>query len=80
MENQSMEVSAIHEFLSKVEVFKDLPPQSLQIIDKRIKKMSFNKGDKIISEYERARGVFFVHSGMVKLQNKMNKGTNLLFV
>ncbi|MDF1507249.1 Crp/Fnr family transcriptional regulator [Robertmurraya sp. DFI.2.37] len=78
MENQSTEVSAIHEFLSKVEVFKDLPPQSLQIIDKRIKKMSFNKGDKIISEYERAKGVFFVHSGMVKLTKQNEQGNELI--
>ncbi|RTR33068.1 Crp/Fnr family transcriptional regulator [Robertmurraya yapensis] len=71
-------MSNIHEFLSKIEVFKDLPVQSLQLIDKRIRKIPFNKGEKIMSEFEIARGVFFVHSGIVKLTKQDDHGNELI--
>lgn len=78
MEDSGIEAAPFHEFLSKVDVFKDLPPQSLHIIDKRIKKLTFQKGEMIISEYERAKGVFFVHSGMVKLTKQNEQGDELI--
>lgn len=68
----------IGEFLSKVEVFKDLPPQSLQLLNSRIKKMPFKKGATIMSEFEVAKGVFFVHSGIVKLTKQDEQGNELI--
>lgn len=67
-----------HEFLTKIDIFKELPPQSLQMIDKRIKKFSFKKGDTVISEFEEAKGVFFVHSGIVKLTKQDEHGNELI--
>lgn len=68
----------IIEFLSKVEVFKDLPHQSIQVLDNRIRKMPFKKGQVIMSEFEIAKGVFFVHSGIVKLTKQDEQGNELI--
>jgi CRP/FNR family transcriptional regulator, cyclic AMP receptor protein len=70
--------SNIQEFLSKVEVFKDLPAQSIQLIDKRIRKMAFKKGETIMSEFEVAQGVFFIESGIVKLTKQDEHGNELI--
>ncbi|WP_237562982.1 Crp/Fnr family transcriptional regulator [Bacillus dakarensis] len=68
----------IEEFLGKIEVFRNLPRQSIQLIDKRIRKMSFRKSEKIMSEFEMAKGVFFVHSGIVKLTKQDEHGNELI--
>lgn len=68
----------IDEFLGKIEVFKNLPKQSVQLIDKRIIKKGFKKGERIISEYEEAQGVFFVHSGIVKLTKQDEQGNEII--
>jgi CRP/FNR family transcriptional regulator, cyclic AMP receptor protein len=68
----------IEEFLGKIEVFKNLPKHSVHIIDKRIHKKSYKKGDRIISEYEKAQGVFFVHSGIVKLTKEDENGNEMI--
>lgn len=65
-------------FLSKVEVFKDLPPQSLQLLNRRIRRLSFKKGTTIMSEFEKAKGVYFVHSGIVKLTKQDEHGNELI--
>ena len=68
----------IEEFLGKIEVFRNLPRQSIQLIDKRIRKMGFSKSEKIMSEFEMAKGVFFVHSGIVKLTKQDEHGNELI--
>lgn len=68
----------MNEFLSKVEVFKDLPSQSLQLLNRRIKKMAYKKSDIIMSEFEVAKGVYFVHSGIVKLTKQDEHGNELI--
>lgn len=68
----------IEEFLGKIEVFKNLPKHSVHIIDKRIHKKSYKKGERIISEYEKAQGVFFVHSGIVKLTKEDENGNEMI--
>lgn len=55
------------DFLRKIVIFKDLSQQSLDVIEKRIQTFSFKKGDRVILEEAVAGGVFFVHSGAVKL-------------
>lgn len=78
--NGSLEVQNpnIDEFLNQIEIFKNLPVQSIQLIDKRIIKKGFKKGDRIISEYEEAQGVFFVHSGIVKLTKQDDQGNEII--
>lgn len=68
----------IEEFLTKVDVFKNLPSQSIQLIDKRIRKISYKKGEVIMSEFEQAKGVYFVHSGIVKLTKQNEQGNELI--
>ncbi|PLR96642.1 Crp/Fnr family transcriptional regulator [Bacillus sp. T33-2] len=66
------------EFLGKIDVLKNLPTGSIKMIDKRITRRSFKKGDQIISEFDEARGVFFVHSGIVKLSKQDERGNELI--
>lgn len=73
--NQELQIT---EFLSKIEVFKDLPMQSIQLLNKRIRKMPFKKGETIMSEFEVAKGVYFVHSGIVKLTKQDEQGNELI--
>lgn len=68
----------IEEFLGQIEVFKNLPKQSVQLIDKRIVKKAYKKGEQIISEYEEAQGVFFVYSGIVKLTKQDEHGNEII--
>ncbi|PLR81596.1 Crp/Fnr family transcriptional regulator [Bacillus canaveralius] len=68
----------IEDFLRKIEVFKNFPRQSIQVIDKQIIKKSYKKGEQIISEYDEAQGVFFVHSGIVKLTKQDEEGNEII--
>ncbi|MBU8880982.1 Crp/Fnr family transcriptional regulator [Bacillus sp. FJAT-29790] len=68
----------IEEFLGKIEVFKNLPKSSIQLLDKRIVKKDYKKGDQVISEYEEAKGVYFVHSGIVKLTKQDDQGNEII--
>lgn len=75
--DSSLNVEA-QQFLGKIEFFRDLPQESIRLIDKRIRKMSYKKGEKIMSEFDVAKGVFFVHSGVVKLTKQDEKGNELI--
>lgn len=68
----------INEFLGKIEIFKELPIESLERIDNRIIKKAYLKGERIMSEYEVAKGVYFVHSGIVKLTKQDEHGNELI--
>lgn len=79
MENEKQDHRPlIDEFLGKIEIFKELPSESIQLIDKRIIKKSYLKGERIMSEYDVAKGVYFVHSGIVKLTKQDEHGNELI--
>jgi CRP/FNR family transcriptional regulator, cyclic AMP receptor protein len=64
-------------FISKIDILKDLPIEAVRVIDKRIIKKSFKKGEQVISEFDEARGVFFVVSGIVKLSKQDDQGNEM---
>jgi CRP/FNR family transcriptional regulator, cyclic AMP receptor protein len=66
------------DFLRKIVIFKDLSQQSINRIEKRIQSFSFKKGDQVISEDDTARGVYFVHSGAVKLTKQDENGNEVI--
>ncbi|MBY0145319.1 Crp/Fnr family transcriptional regulator [Neobacillus niacini] len=66
------------DFLRKMVIFKNLSTKSLRLIIKRIQRLSFKKGERVISEDEKARGVFFVHSGAVKLTKQDENGNEVI--
>lgn len=72
------EAQYLQEFLGKIDILKDLPAHSIHSIDKRIIKRSYKKGDQIISEFDRAQGVFFVFSGIVKLSKQDENGNEVI--
>lgn len=72
------EHTSVEEFLGKIEVFKNLPKKSYHLLENRIIKKSHRKGEQIISEYEEAQGVFFVHSGIVKLTKQDEQGNEII--
>jgi CRP/FNR family transcriptional regulator, cyclic AMP receptor protein len=66
------------DFLRKIAIFKDLSQQSIHVLEKRIQTFFFKKGDQVISEEDVARGVFFVHSGAVKLTKQDENGNEVI--
>ncbi|WP_084375142.1 Crp/Fnr family transcriptional regulator [Neobacillus soli] len=66
------------DLLRKIVIFKDLSQKSLQVIEKRIQTFVFKKGKQIIAEDEAARGVYFVHSGAVKLTKQDENGNEII--
>ncbi|UII55826.1 Crp/Fnr family transcriptional regulator [Cytobacillus spongiae] len=68
----------VEEFLGKIDLFQHVPKESLQLIDKRIVKRPFKKGEQMISEFEEAQGVFFVSSGIVKLTKQDEHGNEVI--
>jgi CRP/FNR family transcriptional regulator, cyclic AMP receptor protein len=68
----------MEDFLSKIVIFKDLSEKSISHIAKRIQTLAFKKGDQVISEDEVAKGVFFVHSGAVKLTKQDENGNEII--
>ena len=64
--------------LRKIVIFRDLSPKSLAMIEKRIQTLDLKKGEQIISEAEVAKGVYFVHSGAVKLTKQDENGNEII--
>ncbi|MBV7505125.1 Crp/Fnr family transcriptional regulator [Bacillus sp. sid0103] len=64
--------------LRKIVIFKELSQKSLSIIEKRIQTLKLKKGEQIISEAEAAKGVYFIHSGAVKLTKKDENGNEMI--
>ncbi|HAQ06674.1 MAG TPA: Crp/Fnr family transcriptional regulator [Bacillus bacterium] len=77
MTNEAHQDSNTLKFLGKIEILKDLPIEAVRTIDKRVIRKSFKKGEQIISEFEEARGVFFVLSGIVKLSKQDEQGNEM---
>lgn len=66
------------EFIKQIPIFKDLPNFSMELIIKKIKKLSFKKGEMIFSEMDEAKGVFFVKKGVVKLSKGDSTGKEVV--
>ncbi|MFD0826658.1 Crp/Fnr family transcriptional regulator [Neobacillus sp. M.A.Huq-85] len=66
------------DFLRKIGIFQDLSPSSLKLVEKRVQTFSFKKGDRIMSEDDVARGVYFVYSGTVKLTKQDENGNEII--
>lgn len=64
--------------LRKIVLFKDLSTKSLHLIKKRIQSLTLHKGDEVICEDEVARGVYFVHTGAVKLKKQDENGNEMI--
>ncbi|MFB6466304.1 Crp/Fnr family transcriptional regulator [Cytobacillus sp. Hz8] len=70
--------SNIEEFLGKIKAFKDLSKESIRLLDKRIQKLKFKKGEILFTEFDEARGVFFVDHGIVKLTKLDENGNEII--
>jgi CRP/FNR family transcriptional regulator, cyclic AMP receptor protein len=66
------------ELLRKIVIFKDLSQKSLSIIAKSIQTLVLKKGELIITEADVATGVYFVHSGAVKLTKQDENGNEII--
>ncbi|MEH7074554.1 Crp/Fnr family transcriptional regulator [Neobacillus drentensis] len=66
------------DLLRKIVIFKNLSQKSLAIIEQRIQTLELKKGEQIISETEVAKGVYFVHSGAVKLTKQDESGNEII--
>jgi CRP/FNR family cyclic AMP-dependent transcriptional regulator len=72
-----MENQLALDFIGKIDILKNLPFEAVKLIDKRIIKRSYKKGDQVFSEFDEARGVFFVLSGIVKLSKQDEQGNEM---
>jgi CRP/FNR family transcriptional regulator, cyclic AMP receptor protein len=66
------------DFLRKIVIFKNLSTKSLHLITKVIQTLTYKKGEQVICEDEQAIGVFFVHSGAVKLTKQDENGNEVI--
>jgi CRP/FNR family transcriptional regulator, cyclic AMP receptor protein len=66
------------DFLRKIDVFKELTTDSMNLVIKRIQTLTYKKGEHIIFEDEVAKGVYFVHSGTVKLTKQDENGNEII--
>lgn len=70
--------SNIEDFLGKITAFKDLPKESIKILDKRVMKSKYKKGEHLFTEFDKAKGVFFVDTGIVKLTKQDENGNEII--
>ena len=68
----------IEDFLRRIVIFKDLSEKSLRLIANRIQTLTVKKGSQVICEDEAAKGVFFIHSGAVKLTKQDESGNEII--
>jgi CRP/FNR family cyclic AMP-dependent transcriptional regulator len=66
------------DLLRKIVIFKNLSQKSLSIIEERMETLMLKKGEQVISENEVAKGVYFVHSGTVKLTKQDEFGNEII--
>ncbi|MCL6572032.1 MAG: Crp/Fnr family transcriptional regulator [Bacillus sp. (in: Bacteria)] len=66
------------DLLRKIVIFKNLSQKSLSIIEERMETLMLKKGEQVISENEIAKGVYFVHSGTVKLTKQDEFGNEII--
>jgi CRP/FNR family transcriptional regulator, cyclic AMP receptor protein len=68
----------IEDFLRKIVFFKDLSAKSIHLIAKRIQRLTVKKGAQVVCEDEVAKGVFFIHTGAVKLTKQDESGNEII--
>ena len=68
----------MEDFLQKLVFFRDLSVKSRKEFESKIKAISVKKGERIISEEDEAKGVFFVQSGVVKLTKQDVDGNEIV--
>ncbi|MEW9053525.1 MAG: Crp/Fnr family transcriptional regulator [Neobacillus sp.] len=78
LQKENLQELSTEEFLRKIAFFKDLSENSINLIKKRLDTLDLKKGDKVISENEVAMGVYFVHSGAVKLTKQDESGNEII--
>jgi CRP/FNR family cyclic AMP-dependent transcriptional regulator len=66
------------DLLRKIVIFKDLSQESLSMIEERMETLTLKKGEQVISENAVAKGVYFVHSGAVKLTKQDENGNEII--
>lgn len=71
-------ITMYKELLRKLDLFKELPEESLEFIQKSLTTLRFAKGDTIFTEFEEAKGVYFVKTGIVRLTKGDNTGKELV--
>ncbi|MEH7272058.1 Crp/Fnr family transcriptional regulator [Neobacillus vireti] len=68
----------MEDFLRKIVIFKDLSAKSIHLVANRIQTLTVKKGIQVICEDEAAKGVFFIHSGAVKLTKQDESGNEII--
>lgn len=63
--------------LKKLYLFKDLSDGEIALIEKATNKMSFGPGDEVFSQGERAKSLFVIQSGTVKIHQVTPSGDNV---
>ncbi|MCH1625864.1 Crp/Fnr family transcriptional regulator [Ferdinandcohnia quinoae] len=66
------------ELLQKIEILKNLPEDTLNIIGKSLKTINYQRGNMIFSEFDIAKGVYFVKSGVVRLTKGDHTGKEIV--
>jgi CRP/FNR family transcriptional regulator, cyclic AMP receptor protein len=78
LQKENLQELSTEEFLRKIAFFKDLSENSINLIKERLDTLDLKKGEKVISEQEVAMGVYFVHSGAVKLTKQDENGNEII--
>ncbi|MCQ6280319.1 Crp/Fnr family transcriptional regulator [Bacillus sp. EB600] len=68
----------MEDFLQKMIFLGELTTRSKQELESKIQTFPFKKGQRVISEEDEARGVFFVQSGVVKLTKQDVDGNEII--
>jgi CRP/FNR family transcriptional regulator len=68
----------MEDFMQKLVFFRDLSVKTKKEFESRIHAIPVKKGDRIISEEDEAKGVFFVQSGVVKLTKQDVDGNEIV--
>jgi CRP/FNR family transcriptional regulator, cyclic AMP receptor protein len=68
----------LEDFLRKIIIFKDLSAKSIHLIANRIQTLTVKKGGQVICEDEVAKGVYFIHTGAVKLTKQDESGNEII--
>jgi len=66
------------EFLKSIPILKNMPEFIISNLGSKVKSASYKKGDYIFHEYEEAKAVFFVKSGIVKIKKMNHEGKEIV--
>jgi CRP/FNR family cyclic AMP-dependent transcriptional regulator len=68
----------MEDFLQKLVFFRDLSKQTKKEFESKIQVIPIKKGERIISEEDEAKGVYFVQAGIVKLTKQDVDGNEII--